>query len=112
MTKMEQLVESMRALLNSTRDGNPQDLMYTKAASRGLDPTTAAEFAAGEGHLLETGEALLRIAEDPRLAEDLLVHLNQVFLMVLAARANNLVFIDRVGPAVDKSEKARGGRLT
>jgi hypothetical protein len=109
MTKMEQLVESMRALLNATRDGSPQDLMYTKAASRGLGPTTAAEFAAGEGHLLEAGEALLRIAEDPRLVEDLLVQVNQVFLLVLAARANNLVFIDRVGPRVDKDEEREAG---
>lgn len=109
MTKVEQLVESMRALLQSTRDGNPQDIMYAKATSRGLDPTAAAEFAAGEGHLLDAGEALVMIAEDPRLAEDLVVRLNQVFLMVLAARANNLVFIDRVGPAVDKHEKPGAG---
>jgi hypothetical protein len=91
----------MRLLLASTQAGNPQEAMYRKALTRGLGPTTAAEFAAAEGHVEEVAEGLLKIAEDPRLPEALLPKVNEIFLMALAARANNLVFIDRVGPPTD-----------
>jgi hypothetical protein len=102
-------VYGLRGLLECARMGNPQGAMYQKAVSRGLDPTTSAEFAASQGYLLEALEGLFAIAEDPRLPEDLLEKIAACFMKITAIRANNIVFLDRVGPAVDEQEGSSSG---